>query len=55
MDWLEEAYDDHDYNLFYTIGEPDLPIALKKTVRWQRAPLITAAVGRRARWRASSR
>jgi len=34
MDWLEKAYADKDYTLFYTIAEPDLPAGLKQTPRW---------------------
>jgi TolB-like protein/Tfp pilus assembly protein PilF/transcriptional regulator with XRE-family HTH domain len=35
MHWLERAYDERAFNLFYVVVEPDLPMGLKKTRRWQ--------------------
>jgi hypothetical protein len=35
MTWLEKAYDDRDYGVFYAVREPDMPAALTTTPRWR--------------------
>ena len=34
FEWLEKAYDDRDYGVFYTINDPTMSAALKKTPAW---------------------
>lgn len=35
MSWLEKAYDDHDYGVFYAVREPLMPAAITTTPRWR--------------------
>jgi TolB-like protein/Tfp pilus assembly protein PilF len=33
--WLEKAYDDRDYGIFYAVNDPAMPAAIKRTRRWR--------------------
>jgi TolB-like protein/transcriptional regulator with XRE-family HTH domain/Tfp pilus assembly protein PilF len=49
--WLEKAYDDHDYGVFYFVKEPDVPAESAANARWKtllQRPAFTEAARMRA-------